>query len=91
MDDYVTPKMIATTSKVITKDLRAVDVSTEEYPHLKGIKFTEQYPRREVQVDILIGCQYYTNLITGEVVRGKKPEEPVALATKLGYVLTGSA
>jgi len=83
--------MVATTTKVITKDLRAVDVSTEKYEHLKDIKFTEQYPRREVQVDILIGCPYYTDLITGEVVRGQKPKEPVALATRLGYVLTGSA
>ncbi len=87
---YVTPKMVATTTKTITKDLRAVDVSTDKFEHLKNIKFTEHFPRREVQVDILIGINHYTALITGEVIKGK-PDEPVALATKLGYVLAGSA
>jgi len=87
---YITPKIVATTAKTITRDLRPVDIATDQYDHLKKIKFTEHFPRREVKVDILMGCDYYANLITGEVIRGK-PSEPVALATKLGYVLTGSA
>ena len=87
---YTSPKIVATTSKIITRDLRAVDVATDKYSHLKGVKFTEAYPRKEVQVDILLGCDDYTSLITGEVIRGN-PKEPVAIATKLGYVLASSA
>ncbi len=41
-------------------------------------------------MDILLGCDNYTILITGEVIRGN-PNEYVALATELCYVLTGSA
>ena len=86
---YITPKLVATTTKTITKELRAINVATEDYKHLKHIKFTEDYPRQEVEVDILIGVQYYTSLLTGEIIKGKQ-DEPMAIATKLGYILTGS-
>jgi len=39
-------------------------------------------------VDVLIGVDFYDLLLCGGVVRGK-PQEPVALETKLGYVLSG--
>jgi hypothetical protein len=37
----------------------------------------------------MIGLPYYTMLLAGTPITGK-PKEPVALPTKLGYVLTGS-
>ena len=86
---YTTPKLVATTAKTITQDLRAVNIATENYKHLKHIKFTENYPRQKVEVDVLIGIQYYTALLTGEIIKGKQ-DEPMAIATKLGYILTGS-
>ena len=87
---YVTQKMCATTSKQITRDLRPVEVDTSKYEHLKGIQFTEDYPRGERQVDVLVGVQYYSSLLKGEVVKGL-PTEPMAINTKLGYILSGSA
>lgn len=87
---YVTQKMCATTSKQITRDLRPVDVDTSKYKHLKNLKFTEDFPRGERQVDVLVGVQYYTSLLKGEVVKGL-PNEPMAIDTKLGYILSGSA
>ena len=87
---YVTQKLCATTSKQITRDLRPVDVDTSKYEHLKNLTFTEEFPRGERQVDVLVGVQYYTSLLKGEVVKGL-PNEPMAINTKLGYILSGSA
>ena len=86
---YMTPMMVGVTQKKITRDLRPVDVDLKKFQHLKDIQFTDDYPRGERQVDILIGVQYYTTLLRGEVIRGR-PDEPQAVNTKLGYVLSGS-
>ena len=87
---YVTQKICATTSKQITRDLRPVDVDLSKYKHLQNVKFTEDFPRGERQVDVLVGVQYYTSLLKGEVLKGL-PNEPMAIDTKLGYILSGSA
>ena len=86
---YTSQKMTAYTSKIITRDLRPVEISTGKYEHLKDVKFTEDFPRQGRQVDILVGVQYYTGLLKGEIIRGR-PDEPMAIATKLGYILSGS-
>ena len=86
---YTSPLITATTTKTISKDLREIPLNTENFPHLKGLEFTEKFPRATVEVDVMIGLPYYTMLITGAPISGK-PKEPVALPTKLGYVLTGS-
>jgi hypothetical protein len=67
-----------------------VDINTEKYNHLKGITFTEEFPRKQKQVDVLVGVQYYTGLLKGEIIRGRA-DEPMAISTKLGYILSGSA
>jgi hypothetical protein len=87
---YVSPKIEAITTKTITKDLRPITIDPKDYPHLAGITFTETYPRKEVKVDILIGVTHYATLIKGEIIRGQL-DEPIAVATKLGYILSGSA
>ena len=43
---------------------------------------------RDLAVNILIGADFYWSLVEESVIRGA-PWEPVALATKLGYVLSG--
>ena len=40
-------------------------------------------------VDVLIGCDYYWELVTGQISRGKGG--PTAIQTKLGWVLCGPA
>lgn len=42
----------------------------------------------DLAVNVLIGADFYWSLVEGTVIRGA-PWEPVALATKLGYVLSG--
>ena len=39
-------------------------------------------------VDILIGADFYWRFVTGHILQGKK-SGPVAMETKLGWVLSG--
>lgn len=86
---YTSPVISATTIKNISKDLREIPLVMDKFPHLRGLEFTEKFPRPTVEVDVMIGLPYYTMLLAGTPITGK-PKEPVALPTKLGYVLTGS-
>jgi len=87
---FTSTVITATTTKSIVRALRPVEINPEEFTHLKHVKFTESYPREEASVDVLIGVQYYAALLTGEVLQGRE-NEPCAIATRLGYILSGSA
>jgi len=86
---YTSPVIQATTTKEINSGLRAVPVDLSKFNHLKQLQFTESFPRTEAEVDVMVGLPYYTQLLSGTPIRGL-PHEPMALPTKLGYVLTGS-
>ena len=43
---------------------------------------------RDLSVDILIGSDYYWDIIKNEVVRGESG--PVAIKSKVGYIFSGS-
>lgn len=55
--------------------------------HLHGLS-ADRCGEGDLPISILIGADHYWSLVKGTVVRGA-PWEPVALATKLGYVLSG--
>ena len=56
--------------------------------HLHGLSLADRCGRGDLPISILIGADHYWSLVEGTVVRGA-PWQPVALATKLGYVLSG--
>ena len=60
----------------------------DAYPHLSELEFADE-PKvgQQLDVDILIGSDHYWDLITGQVQRGI--DGPVAIDTKLGWVLSG--
>ena len=43
---------------------------------------------RDLNVDILIGADHYWSFFNNAIVKGN-PGEPVAMSTKLGYILSG--
>ncbi|CAB4030305.1 E3 ubiquitin- ligase DZIP3 [Paramuricea clavata] len=66
-----------------------VELARREYPHLKGIRFSDVSKcQGELQIDVLIGADYLWNFQTGVTKRGKSGE-PVAIETELGWVLSG--
>ena len=59
-----------------------------EYDHLASLKLAEFSDQEgDTAIGLLIGCDHYWKLVTGEVVRGRKG--PTAIHTKLGWVLSG--
>jgi hypothetical protein len=88
--DYQSGDMKALTKESLTEKIREVKVDTSKFDHLRGLEFADEIPRKATEVDVLIGVDYYGALVTGGVIQGK-PDEPVALQTKLGFILSGAA
>ena len=65
-------------------------ISIGNFPHLHGLAladcFEDANPKR---IDLLIGLDAYFNFIQRDVIHGK-PKEPVALRSKLGWIVSGS-
>ena len=59
----------------------------ECYPYLQGLQLACD-TSDSVSVDVLIGADYYWSFFTGNIIKGD-PYGPVALETKLGWVLSG--
>ena len=55
--------------------------------HLSQLDLADVTPDEAMEVDLLIGADFYWEFVTGETVRGS--EGPVAIKTTLGWVLSG--
>ena len=86
---YETPRFMATTSESPTTPFPPITFNPADYEHLKGVQFTEKYPREEfVSIDVLVGLQVWNTIDKHEVKMGKL-REPIAKKTELGWVLSG--
>ena len=66
-----------------------LEVRKTEYPHLHGLWFSDVCRGKEVlEVDLLIGADYLWSFQNGRTIRGES-DEPVAVETCLGWVLSG--
>ena len=67
-----------------------VDYSKECYNHLLGLELADSATGSDtLEIDVLIGLDLYWDLVTGRVVRRRS--EPIAIHTKVGWVLSGPA
>ena len=65
-----------------------VTATVEADDHLMGLDLADVADGiSSLPVDILIGCDHYWDLVTGSICRGKTG--PIAIHTKLGWVLSG--
>ena len=65
-----------------------VQLCSKTFPHLTPLTLADIYPAdTPLDVDMLIGSDFYWQLTTGEIIRGQTG--PVAVNTKLGWVLSG--
>jgi hypothetical protein len=61
----------------VCEKLEDVPVDVKEFRHLRRLNLADKYPRNRKEVDILIGMDYYHQIMKARTVRGKKCE-PVA-------------
>ena len=68
---------------------QTIEVAQQYYPHLQGLPLAD-YSRgdEELEVDIMIGEDYFWSVVQNNTVRGEV-HDPVAIRTRLGYVLSG--
>lgn len=60
----------------------------EKHEHLQGLELADSSSIHDrLQVDLLIGSDFYWSLVTGTIRRGKSG--PTAIHTKVGWVLSG--
>ena len=66
-----------------------IEVVKHNFPHLKDLWFSDvNKTAHELEIDLLIGSDNLWNFQSGRIVRGEL-DEPVALETELGFVLSG--
>ena len=65
------------------------EIVKHDYPHLKGLYFSDVTKNREeLKVDILVGANFIWQFQRGETIR-RGPNDPIAIHTALGWVLSG--
>ena len=69
-------------------------ICPDRYPHLKGLNladsnFIEGDETDNDSIDILIGCDYYFDVVNNDIVRGEGRSGPVAISSKFGWILSG--
>jgi len=80
------------TSPIICEPLtdQPLSLCMDSYEHLTNLQLADNSEDGSpIEVDLLLGSDYYWQLTTGEVRRGN--DGPVAVGTKLGWVLSGPA
>ena len=69
---------------------QSVNLSSRMYDHLSRLDLADTFDNEApMKVDMLIGSDIYWDLVTGETIRGQSG--PVAVNTRLGWVLSGPA
>ena len=58
------------------------------FSHIRNLTLADENPLKSSDIDILIGSDYYWHFMKNRIIRGNV-DEPVALETKLDYVLIG--
>lgn len=77
-----------TTDKICTP-LEPVEISLENYPHLQSLTLADSYPRGPVNVDILIGADFYFSFMSGKCKKGKPTQAPTTVESTLGWIVGG--
>ena len=79
-------EIVARTSPVICSSLPSL-VNVSKYAHLKCLDLADSGSLRRGDIDILIGSDYYWQVVTGDIVNGDSG--PVAMGSIFGWLLSG--
>ena len=83
-------EMEALTIRTICNPLGLVELNLQNNPHVQGLTLADSYPRNSVQVDVLIGVNYYYSFVTGIHKRGPTVDSLIAVKSHFGWILTGA-
>ena len=64
-----------------------IQIAKENFEHLKDLELADSGDGG-LEVDILLGADFYWEIVSGNMRRGKKCG-PLALGSKLGWILSG--
>lgn len=82
IEAYVVPEI----ASIANEHLELVK---NDFPHLSGLWLSDVCKHQhDLEIDVLIGSDYLWRFQGGRTIRGG-PDEPVALKTSLGWVLSG--
>lgn len=65
-----------------------IKVAKQNYDHIKNLRLADT-GEGDLAVDLLVGSDFYWSTLTGRVLRGDG-SGPVALESKVGWILSGS-
>ena len=69
----------------------STSINIHQYPHLQGLDLADccvtDAHNSNIDIDILIGSDYYYDFITGEIIRGEGG--PVAINSVFGWLVSG--
>ena len=68
---------------------QTIEIAQQCYPHLQGLPLADHSRGDEdLEIDVMMGADHYWSVVQNHVVRGEL-HGPVAIRTRLGYVLSG--
>ena len=79
-------EIMAHTSPVICSSLPVL-VNVNKYTHLQGLDLADNSNLHQSEIDILIGSDYYWQVVTGDIVNGNSG--PVSMNNIFGWLLSG--
>ena len=88
--DGAFPELLFFTVPLICEPLnnQPINFCKSEYDHLIHLALADSCGSGDMPVGILIGLDYYWQIVTSEVLKGRKG--PTAVYTRLGWVISGS-
>jgi len=63
-------------------------INVIDLPHLDGLELADQFDDND-SIDVLIGSDYYWDIVSGETVKGENG--PAAVSSKFGWFLSLTA
>ena len=88
---YISAYVVPTICSPISNQILALAV--DKYPHLRGLQLADFQAGDELSIEkpseILIGNDMFWLLVEDEIIRGNEANGPVAMKSKLGYIVSG--
>ncbi|KRZ72377.1 hypothetical protein T10_4990 [Trichinella papuae] len=58
------------------------------WKHLENVELADKFPRPAVEIDVLIGMDFYYEFMSNEILKGDE-KEPYVINSRLGWILAG--